>query len=575
MAPFPTDRLSKGLNLAPLSGVESNEFTLTPSRAAGAFVRPNYAPQKNFAAWGNQTKNGGPGFFGETGTKVLRIWADWYALQLNQPYEFNDPCLQALDRNIQAARNPGAGQDSLTIILTIRGFPAWTTGFGMRHPQTNRWVMFDDDNSAEARAAFVGSFPAGDPQTRAARIFDAAHTDRGVGRTGLALSQLRWPGSYEDAAADGVSTNGSNARTDLLQAGSPWYRFVELLARRYHPDPAVRGQLPAGYPTGPSAEYPAFDPSRAAPPALPVSDNVFIDVLEVVNEPNIEIWPQTNPSGSYQIAPRMTAEMIRSTKAIESAVNGSGAKLYFAAPATSDGWYRQGFHKASSPRPAREYETRFRSSYDQFIKRIAISLKANFDAGENFIFSHHNYRDIEFRRRGSPGRRSAGATTNGAAWVLQFMRGRSVLVRSGSGRNRVTFRWRGWPTSTGARLILTEGGAREGEYDADKGSQSDHLRRAFQYVRDSATRASGSKDGSYGIVLFANFLTWKDPGRTNPSQPMGATAKCDLVDYVSINGAAKMPPGFYPAGTREPNAAEYAAAERPVYDTWDNLNERR
>lgn len=558
MAPFSTSRLAKAFVLAPITNVTANDITIDGDGQVTGFKQDNYKPERNYVSWGNyyktpknQPAKSGLGFFGETHTDVIRFWADWNSIQGEQPYQFPNATLQALDYNIWAARNPPAsqvaahGNDSqkLTVILTTRGFPAWVTGSGMNNSAGTFIPITDGDTLASYSLKFKD-----DPlQGAAEALFTRANSDRfdrgGGDTSGRPPSyQLRWPGNYADA------DNANVAKTSKLGPTSDWYRWIQFLAYRYHPDEDVRGKTPPGYPGSP-------------PPARP---GTYIDVLEVVNEPNFEIWPQTSQANNaVQIAPKMTAAMLEQADSIRSTVNaGKDDKLYFAGPATSDGW-----RKVTS-------ENRRVSSYDWFLIRMALELrKRNFFGSTEFIFTHHNYKDVESAREGRAPRKTANATenTNSAAWVLSLMHGRVKLGKKGT----VKFAWKGWPSASDPRLALTEGGARDG---LGKGTQGAKIEKAFNFVRNDVNKKAGISGTRSRVVLFSNFLTWKDPiildGDGNPNP----TTKSHLIDDVTITGvsATPLPPGMYSPGTPEPSTDEYDQAQErrgSAYRRWTDLKQ--
>jgi hypothetical protein len=137
-----------------------------------------------------------------------------------------------------------------------------------------------------------------------------------------------------------------------------------------------------------------------------------IDALELTNEPNLQLWPQT---GAADAVARMMA----------SAQTVAGSYLtrpLLVAPATSDGGG----------------DSRLRTSAETFTRELLDRLDANgFTADPGFAWSHHSYADVEDGLAGAENRTA---------------RVRALL----------TGRWRGWPAGdpSDPGLMVTETGAR-------------------------------------------------------------------------------------------------------------------
>jgi hypothetical protein len=137
-----------------------------------------------------------------------------------------------------------------------------------------------------------------------------------------------------------------------------------------------------------------------------------IDALELTNEPNLQLWPQTG-----------VADAVARMMATAQTVAGSHlTRPLLLAPATSDA----------------VGDSRLRTSYDTFTRMLLDRLDANgFTADASFAWSHHSYADVEGDLAG-PDSRTA--------------RVHALL----------TDRWPGWPAGTAADpgLLVTETGAR-------------------------------------------------------------------------------------------------------------------
>jgi hypothetical protein len=134
-----------------------------------------------------------------------------------------------------------------------------------------------------------------------------------------------------------------------------------------------------------------------------------IDALELLNEPNLQLWPQRGLAGAV-------ATMMQTAQAV--AGRHPGAPL-LVAPATSDA-------------PG---DTRLRTRHDDFTRDLLAELeRRRFEPGPRFAWSHHSYTDVELDR------------ASGTAATRALLAGR----------------WAGWPDGDAARpwLMVTETGAR-------------------------------------------------------------------------------------------------------------------
>jgi hypothetical protein len=137
-----------------------------------------------------------------------------------------------------------------------------------------------------------------------------------------------------------------------------------------------------------------------------------IDALELMNEPNLQLWPQRGIGDAV-------AQMLIAAQVVASAHLGAPLLV---APATAD--------------PVGD--STLRTGYDTFTRELLDRLDArDFSAGPGFAWSHHSYADVEGELTG-PDNRTAAA--------------RSLLVG----------RWAGWPAGDpqAPGLLVTETGAR-------------------------------------------------------------------------------------------------------------------
>jgi hypothetical protein len=188
-------------------------------------------------------------------------------------------------------------------------------------------------------------------------------------------------------------------------------------------------------------------------------------MLEIVNEPNGQLWPQQGPSSTADpygpgesIVGAHIAEMIATAHALSAE---RGHRIQLAAPALSD-----------RARPGDRLFTPLETAVPETLAALA---GLGFPPAPSFVWTHHNYWDIE---HDLPAPTRAGLVRE--------------LLRGG---------WRGRGGPDDPRVWLTEGGARLGS-----GEVSD-LQRQAELVAASWTRMSAAE----GIDLFSNYLMYADP----------------------------------------------------------------
>jgi hypothetical protein len=188
-------------------------------------------------------------------------------------------------------------------------------------------------------------------------------------------------------------------------------------------------------------------------------------VLELMNEPNHQLWPQQGPSTTgdpYGPGPRVidshVAEMMNTACAVSEA---HGHPIRLAGPALSD---RDGSDN--------RLMTRFTTLSPEILSRLD---GLRFPATPSFVWTHHNYTDVE---RGSP-------SPSGVERLRAHLRGR----------------WRGRGGRGDPRIWLTEGGARLGSGLAtDLDRQAALVRRNWRRMR-----ALG------GVEVWTNYLLYSHP----------------------------------------------------------------
>lgn len=139
--------------------------------------------------------------------------------------------------------------------------------------------------------------------------------------------------------------------------------------------------------------------------------------LEIMNEPNLQMWPQQDAGGGLSIG-CATALMMNTAAAVSGA---HGHPTWLAAPAPAD-------HSTNN---------RMRTSWDVFVDSTLNQLDSiNFKAPDNYFWTHHNYKDIESALLGS--------------WTPIARKVRDKLVN----------RWTGYGGKSDPQVFMTEGGAR-------------------------------------------------------------------------------------------------------------------
>jgi hypothetical protein len=200
-------------------------------------------------------------------------------------------------------------------------------------------------------------------------------------------------------------------------------------------------------------------------------------VLELMNEPNYQMWPQRNgiENSSPLIIQNKVAEMMYTAHQISAF---HGHQMPIAAPAAAD--FRRG-------------STRYETELKDFIPALKTALNSynNFRGGPTFMWTQHNYTDVEtFADMGQLFTR---------AHLLGWWRGWSATNSDGSN----------------PAIWLTEGGARP-----SKVSPSTYERQA-----EAVAAAWARLQNAAGVEMFTNYLlhsTWDyDTGLRDPMPGVG------------------------------------------------------
>jgi Cellulase (glycosyl hydrolase family 5) len=179
--------------------------------------------------------------------------------------------------------------------------------------------------------------------------------------------------------------------------------------------------------------------------------------LEIMNEPNHQLWPQRDAAGQLVIG-QYVAEMFLTAHAVSWR---HGHPILLAGPALSD---RSGA------------DSRLMTNFETLVPDILGWLDLlGFPDAPNFVWTHHNYRDVE----------------------------NDVSSRTAAERVRAHLlgRWRGRGGPSEPAIWLTEGGARLGSGEAvDLDTQAALVRRNWDRMRALP-----------GIELWTNYLLYANP----------------------------------------------------------------
>jgi hypothetical protein len=205
-------------------------------------------------------------------------------------------------------------------------------------------------------------------------------------------------------------------------------------------------------------------------------------VLEIMNEPNGQLWPQQGPSRTADpygpgepIMAAHVGEMIATAQALSAR---RGHRLGLAAPALSD--------------RIRPDDRLFTGIGSMVPATLGVLAEHGFPPAPTFVWSHHNYWDIEH---------DLGVSSRTGELA--------ELLRGG---------WWGRGGPADPRIWLTEGGARIGSGEVrDQSDQA--LLVAAAWARTSALPA---------VELFSNYLMYTSPA-----------ADCGLCDSLEAGGAPR------------------------------------
>jgi hypothetical protein len=350
-------------------------------------------------------------YFSDTRTRWIRFWADWPSLQPHPDYAPDDP------------QNPGAWKlqaldeqirlanaNGIKVMLMPYRFPTWVNGTSTLSAQ----------KSTDAEI----SFRPADRMTKAA-------WDRYVrnGRDPAVYSPSRR--ALEYLLPD-----------DAYGPTSAWAKFFDFLYRRYH-----YGQRSSGR---------------------------WVDGFELVNEPNLQLWPQQAPSADPADA------WATSATSIEAAIAG----LLKTAQGISSRYAHSTMLYAPSISDSDTASSRLYTRYDEFVPRLLDALTATgYLVHSRQAWSHHNYTDVEKRQTST----------------------RTQLIRG-----LLKGRWSGYNNGQSPTVFVTEGGARLSRMPALYPAEDPRQAQA-KCLRDAWALHQRDSGAGAGVAMFAQYLLYADP----------------------------------------------------------------
>jgi hypothetical protein len=193
-------------------------------------------------------------------------------------------------------------------------------------------------------------------------------------------------------------------------------------------------------------------------------------VLEIMNEPNLEWWPQLDGDGNVS-SPCRAAEMMVTAAAIA-----QNYGMYIMAPALSD---------------SRAAGGRLYTRYDSFLSSLRTQLtNLNFAGNDHFIWSQHNYIDTE--QQSLAGYTAAYNTLATGNW------------------------WQGWKDPVGKPGIwFTEGGARLPKVGGNETTQASRVIDAYTSMKLAAGASMYTNYQLYSATNTDSGL-WKRHDETPP-----------------------------------------------------------
>jgi hypothetical protein len=341
------------------------------------------------------------------------------------------------------------------------------------YPETNTsWVRFWANwPQIQPSSAPPGGSPGSQEHNRLLSLDQQITAARANGRLVILVS---W--QYPSWAG---GNNGNTMPTDFGPS-SPWANWTRFLYQRYRPGGSVAG--------------------------------ADIQILEICNEPN---YGQPQAPAGLPTVWRRVAQMFQRAQAIGLDY---GHSIHLAGPGTAD--------TTSSSSTITPYST--------FTDNVLNELSSVGFAGHSrFIWSHHNYRDVE-----------VGYSN------------RAVAVRT-----KLQGRWTGYAEGNYPMLFITEGGARLNQIKSDYFPQGGSTTEFEAKQRDLVKANLDRLDPLAGIGMAANYLFFDDsqfsPGYSGLIRPY-------------FGGAVVRRPAF-----GSPGWSSYASRGVPmrVGDAWSDLGQ--
>jgi len=348
-------------------------------------------------------------YFAETNTTWVRLWADWPTLQPDPARAPDDPDGQgAAVLNALDDQIRAANDDGVKVILQLYRFPLWANGLEALGAQRN----------TDAEISY-------------------AYPDR--------IAPADWA-RYVAAGRDPARVNPSRRALEFaipaegVGPDSAWAGFFEFAYARWHR--GVAGSRP------------------------------YVHGIELVNEPNFQLWPQRAPATGEdpfalgELTAQATVAQMMQTAAMVGARYGDDTLIF--APSFADS----------------ELGGRTVTQYDEFAAHLLDALAAiGHQPGATAVWSHHNYTDLERR-----------STDTKAQRLRALLAGR----------------WTGYSEGEAPTVFMTEGGVRLSKmasyYPAEERLAAQAL--SWQQGWDRHHRDDGP---GAGIAMLAQYTTYADP----------------------------------------------------------------
>lgn len=369
------------------------------------------------------------------------------------------------------------------------------------------------------------------------RLYAASRHDRRRGDTGT-FKDARWhfPGS---AVVDGQYSYGYD-----VKPGSNWYMWIRFLLARYHRDSRVYDAVELG-------RY------RLAPGLNLRTAGAHIDYFEFVNEPNgPQGWPQqgtmgacwrTGSSPTCSAAPRRPPWRWPRRPSSWPGTPPRCRRPTLLGPSATDDVNGSG---------------RLATTVATFTNAVLAQLYprggARFDGSDLralFIWSQHNYGDIERQRYG----RWRGGRVDVDAHNAAALANDILLKRGWNGvrdRGDVRSPWV-YLTEGGARMEVLEFFHKTASQQALRKLQADLLGRNWEQM---SNRTTGERLG-LGIGMLTNFLFYDNPGHGKRNVSGVSGNRSGLMRRLAPRGDGSSPPPRDLGHSRE----------SPAYDTWAGL----